>query len=267
MTRTLPAFASGRASASMRGFERRRIEVPGGALTLFFGDVVGSAAELEADAKLLSVDEMKRAERFVRAEDRNAFVSFRSALRRVLSLETGVVPEELELKCDRLGRPSLGHVVADGGRLDFNVSHTGCFLAIVISVTHEVGVDVEKLCHATRTVEIAPAFLTKNEEAMLHGGSSLDYLRVWTRKEALLKAVGTGLLVDPRQVSVQLEGTRAHVDSAHLTRLGVSASRGDGWSLTMPEMPDAVVCAIAYRLPKEQCQPPACDRSPLSKRA
>lgn len=153
------------------------------------------------DLALLDAAERQRAERFLRNSDRWRYVRAHAAMRRVLAAETGCQPDKLVFVVGKYGKPAL----ADGG-LNFNLSHSGDHAVLATSLDAEVGIDIE--VRATDIQGISRLVLTDRElesfSALPADGQEAAFLRAWTRKEALLKAVGSGLSVDPRSIEVGL---------------------------------------------------------------
>jgi 4'-phosphopantetheinyl transferase len=153
---------------------------------------VDAASEREGIA-ILDDEERARAERFSFERDRRRFVARRAFLRRVLAGYTGAAPASLRYHRSSFGKPEL--VAADG--LTFSTSHAAG-LAIVAVATHgEVGVDVERLRPMPDALDIARRFFAAAELEHLRSVPtsmrSRAFLRLWTRKEAYVKAVGRGL--------------------------------------------------------------------------
>ncbi|MEO3812458.1 4'-phosphopantetheinyl transferase superfamily protein [Sphaerisporangium sp. B11E5] len=148
---------------------------------------------------LLSPDERSRAGCFALAEDRHQYMVARAALRTVLGRVCRVHPRALRLATSRAGRPSLEPRDGPGTRpLDFNLSHSGDVALIALwRGTGRVGVDVE---HGSAQVDYAavarsmfPA-VEADRVAAARGEDRADrFLRLWTAKEAYLKARGVGI--------------------------------------------------------------------------
>lgn len=169
------------------------------AVTIWHIPLSGGAAT--GDLALLDDKERRRAERFLRDDDRWRYVRAHAAMRRILASETGRQPDNLAFLASEYGKPAL----ADAS-IHFNLSHSGDHAVLATSFEAEVGIDIES--HTTDTRRIANLVLTGRE---MEAFSSLPvlaqdaaFLRVWTRKEALLKAAGCGLALDPRRVEVGL---------------------------------------------------------------
>jgi 4'-phosphopantetheinyl transferase len=160
-----------------------------------------------ADVALLSAEETTRADRFAFERDRSSFVTTRAALRRLLAREVGIPPADLELEADAFGRPRLVESIRVAqSTLDFNVSHSGRLGAVVLSRSGRVGIDVEwhERMHSLREVE--PEVMGMREREMLQQLEGAEYARAflgcWTRKEAIVKAIGVGVQYPLRTIDI-----------------------------------------------------------------
>ncbi len=142
----------------------------------------------------LSDDELERAGRLLRAEDRRRFVCGRLALRRVLGAWLAVDPARLVFSYGEQGRPELASPSAG---ISFNVSHSGDIGLCAAGRGMKVGVDLEQLDRRTDFETLMRSFFTPAEAASVESLSPRDrwhrFLGLWTAKEALLKAWGRGL--------------------------------------------------------------------------
>ena len=82
----------------------------------------------------------------------------------------------------------------------FNISHAGDKVVVVFSENHSVGVDVEKITEIGS--ENLSVYFHHEERHSLEPYSNDAFFKIWTRKEALLKAIGIGILNGLNQVSV-----------------------------------------------------------------
>jgi 4'-phosphopantetheinyl transferase len=144
----------------------------------------------------LAADERDRANSFRFDRPRRRYVIVRSALRRLLGGYVGIAPSEVELTCDRNGKPRLADKHA-ASSLTFNLSHSGDLALIGFTTGCEVGVDVEQVREVSHLAQIARRFFHPLEtDAVLAApaaASNEAFLRCWTEKEAVLKAIGTGI--------------------------------------------------------------------------
>jgi 4'-phosphopantetheinyl transferase len=181
----------------------------------------------EADPRLLSAAEQARARRFAFARDRRRYVKSRVALRLLLAHRLDANPAELQLLEGPQGKP----FVPDAPHCRFNVSHSHGMGLIGISTgadaVVDVGVDVEMRHWASDFESIAGTILTPLElrqlRAMEAGRRCEALLYAWTRKEACVKAIGTGLYIPPASFATGFSGDcQIHIadqGTTHVLRL------------------------------------------------
>ncbi len=145
-------------------------------------------------AQILASDELARAERFLREPPRVEFVRSHVALRTILAAEVGTRPEKLRFATTPKGKPYLASPEVPA--LDFSLSHSGGLAIVGVSTGGRIGVDVERRT-VRNELEIARRWFAPEEVRWLEGLAEPDrqrrFLECWTRKEAYLKAVATGL--------------------------------------------------------------------------
>jgi 4'-phosphopantetheinyl transferase len=157
----------------------------------------GSADSEIPPVDILSELERNRANNYRREKDRVRFILAHAALRRILGSYVGRSPRDLTIATTKHGKPML--VRDDGGPdIRFNLSHSDALAAITVTVGRETGVDVESLQRQADFENIARHYFSPAERLALDGAPDLKkhlfFLRYWTRKEAVLKAVGMGLI-------------------------------------------------------------------------
>ena len=90
-----------------------------------------------------------------------------------------------------------GKAHVHGDLLHFNISHSGDALALAISRSQPLGVDLEHHRRPRRVIELSRRFFAPHEadamERLPEAERQIAFLRLWTRKEALVKAEGTGI--------------------------------------------------------------------------
>ncbi|MFD8720579.1 MULTISPECIES: 4'-phosphopantetheinyl transferase family protein [Streptomyces] len=157
------------------------------------------ASERDVPVGELDIEERRRAAAYRRQEDRQMYAAAHVGLRRVLSVYTGVAPQRLPLgrewceECEeRHGRPVL---VDLPGAPEFSLSHSHGLAMVAIARTR-VGVDVQVL-PSPSTVEACLSSLHPAEQQEITRLSEdrrqMAFARLWSRKEAYLKGLGTGL--------------------------------------------------------------------------
>jgi 4'-phosphopantetheinyl transferase len=155
-----------------------------------------SAAHRRRLERTLSADEGARAARLRRASDRHRFVVARGFLRDLLGRYLDVPPRELQLGRDAYGKPSLAAATGPTP-LHFNLSHSADLSFCAVSTDGSVGADVERIQTALDCEELASRFYSPRERSALSALPRAErthaFFACWTRKEAYLKARGTGL--------------------------------------------------------------------------
>ena len=142
---------------------------------------------------LLDDSERARAERFLFDEDRRRFVASHAALRVALGNATERDPRSLRFVTGPHGKPSLAEPASG---IQFNLSHSGARALIAIAVGRRVGVDIER-DRGVDELALASRFFSEAEAAAIAGTPPANrraaFFRIWTRKEAFVKAIGDGL--------------------------------------------------------------------------
>lgn len=155
-----------------------------------------SLATMAVTEQHLNVSERERAARFRFRQGRRNFVATRSTLRRLLGAALGVEPASVVLEIDVHGKPRLLAPPADTG-LRFNVSHAEDWALVALGRDRELGVDLELIRPLPNLRELAQRSLAPGEQHQLDNATAdneaREFLRHWTRKEAVLKAAGVGL--------------------------------------------------------------------------
>jgi len=147
-------------------------------------------------AAWLTDDERERQARFGAPTPRRLDLVARGLSRAVLSrLEPGIAPGEWRFLRDADGRPSLAPPF-DATGLHFNLAHTRGLVVLAVGGIAGIGVDVESMDKRVRT-ELATRYFSAAESADLSAlpvdARAARFLRLWTLKEAYLKATGQGI--------------------------------------------------------------------------
>jgi 4'-phosphopantetheinyl transferase len=169
-----------------------------------------SPDEVRCLRALLCAAEIERAARFRFERDRRRFIVARARLRQRLAARLGVPPAEVELAYGKNGKPCLKH-----NGWHFSVSHCEDVALFAFSKASAVGVDVEAIRPIREADTIAVQFFSPRENeayaALATHHKPLGFLQCWTRKEALVKAIGEGLSMPLHQFDVaHAPGWRLH---------------------------------------------------------
>jgi len=173
-------------------------------------DSVFDEARMASWRKLLSPEELRRADGFHGEGHRRDYVTAHVALRVVLGDCLGMEPSAVKLAVSPPAvrskiaaaptKPALSRTVCDadhGPDLRFNLSHTAGAALIAVAPGREVGVDIERNRPLEDLKAMAHTIFSEEELALWMKLPEADrraaFYRVWTRKEAYLKAIGLGL--------------------------------------------------------------------------
>jgi 4'-phosphopantetheinyl transferase len=133
---------------------------------------------------------------------RTAFLRRRALTRRVVAARLGVAPDAVEIGHDPRGAP---RILAPHCGLYLSVSGRDGFCALAIAGT-PVGVDIEPLAQDLKPpwtlLHPREAALLRSLDPDARGGA---FLRLWTAKEAYLKAWGEGFSREPSHVAIDLD--------------------------------------------------------------
>lgn len=184
-------------------------------------------------ATILSDEERQRMGRFHRAEDRTRYLQSHYALRRLLAEATGRQPQDLTFAEGPRGKPFL----AEAGSPGFSLSHSGGWATIAIAPGRQVGVDIETPAAGLDALALARTVLSPaeaNRLAQTPAAEQTDrFLRLWTAKEGVLKALGWGIADHLQDFTVDLGADRLGLQAV-ATRLGPALSKVQAFPLSVP---------------------------------
>jgi len=212
--------------------------IPPGQVHLWWARVSEAEPHLNRLRRTLNSDELERAARFRVEGAARRFVVARAMLRSLLGRVTGVDPADVVFAYGEHGKPRL----ADEGP-EFNASDSGDFVVVGLAST-AIGVDLEVVRLLGRRRRLARRICTDRELEALVAVPDDDrdaaILRLWTCKEAALKAVGTGLSGGVRNIEIDLRPDGP-------PRLHRLRGEVEGWTLLPATLSPEVVCSVVVR--------------------
>lgn len=145
---------------------------------------------MESYRELVSYEEKCRADKFIYFADAKVFVLAHAKLRECLSKELGIPMKNITLGRNKYGKPFL--TTSD---FDFNLSHTKNYFAIIVAKQKgiKVGVDIEEYKTVSNLEGIIKNYMHPKEIEIIRQKPNA-FFTFWTRKEALLKLLGLGLV-------------------------------------------------------------------------
>jgi 4'-phosphopantetheinyl transferase len=184
---------------------------------------------------LLSADELARAGRYLQQKDRERFITSRAALRILLGKYLKIPAAELVFHLGENKKP----FVKSNNNIDihYNVSHSGDYILIAVAGS-AVGADIEKINPEFSYIDILEQVFSLYEITHIqHSANPVEtFYRLWTRKEALLKATSKGIDDAIKQVSC--------LDGYHIVDIAVTGAPGH-WFITSFNVDNDYVGSIA----------------------
>ena len=152
----------------------------------------------------LAQGELARAQRLLRRPDRELFILAHAMLRDVLARYLRITPGAIMLSSGAQGKPRLAEL--HHSKLRFNLAHSGQAVLCGVAQGREIGVDIEASVPREDLRSIAAHFFAPDECAALAVRTVSEqaefFYLLWTRKEAYVKARGTGLNLPLHEFSV-----------------------------------------------------------------
>ena len=185
-------------------------------------------AAFDADALTANLcpTEKARAARFKVEKARAQFIITRAVLRQLLANYLGIAPRALAFTAGPRGKPALSSDWRQK-RIEFNVSHAADYALLALGLGNRLGVDIESVKRQVDYRALANRFFSAAEQAAFNklpaGAACAAFYRVWSRKEAFLKATGQGLADGLSGFSVPLGETSVQ------TRIRGTTDTGSDW--------------------------------------
>ena len=208
---------------------------------------------MTAARALLSATELERARRITHHEAWLQFVLTRGLLRLLLTHCTGRPPRSFAIDEDDGRAPCL---IDNPWPLHFNVSHGHEYAAVAVGHS-PLGIDIERMDADCDWETIAETCFHADEQMRLRLTPKADrlvtFFEIWTRKEAYLKGVGTGLSYDPAVFSTARHDGAVASQCAAPSALTwytqpIAAPAGYQGALASPFKQLSITCVDAARL-------------------
>ncbi len=195
--------------------------------------------ELPVYEKLLSPEELLRSRRFFKAEDRDRYIISRAILKQLSGLYINTAPESIEIVRDQNKKP----IIKDFEHLHFNISHSGNCVAFAFSGS-SVGIDVEFINNDFDYKPIAAICFTDSEINFAEESNKPadEFFKLWTRKEALLKATGEGLHDDMNKLNCLNDPFSSDITDTDY----------DSYRINTFEIAKNYIASIAYSYPEKK---------------
>jgi 4'-phosphopantetheinyl transferase len=201
-------------------------------------------ADLRRWLDMLDAEERERAARFWVDLDRREYIAAHALLRVMLTHYIGQPVQEWRFSIGEYGKPMITSLYG-GSDLDFNLAHTRGLVAAAITSQGRIGIDVERIDPAKSDTAIATDFFAPAELALLRRSPPADwphwFFRLWTLKEAYIKALGTGL-------NTRLQSFAFTFDPIRIALASDAGADARDWHFAMETVtPEHVLSVAAYR--------------------
>ena len=174
-------------------------------ISIYIFDITADIKNNFAYYEYLSLSEIERATRFKFEKDRNRFIISRSVLRKIIGELISLNPKLIKILTNEFGKPFLEGT--EYSNLKFNLSHSGDLIVYAFCLETDVGIDIEHIDYSINYIELAKSFFSADEisfslNSVYEKKNIENFYSIWTRKEAMLKSLGTGLLHDLKTIDV-----------------------------------------------------------------
>jgi 4'-phosphopantetheinyl transferase len=242
------------ARSNMQGSASARTAVKRAEVRIWWTFLDTSISSMNRLATVLMEDERVHAGTYHFPHDRWRFAASRAFLRYILAVYPDMLPAELRLTYEPYGNPFV-QPSCTTTPVTFSLARAGQLCTVAVSSGQAVGVDVKRVLPRDRLERMVEAHFSSIEQAIfraLPDAVGLDtFYSGWTRKEACLKASGTGLSIPPREIEVALTSEQP---------VQVLVPRGPGshplpCALCPQELAPGYACAVAIEgdLPRLAC--------------
>ncbi|MCB0764571.1 MAG: 4'-phosphopantetheinyl transferase superfamily protein [Flavobacteriales bacterium] len=195
---------------------------------LWYTTLHAAHAYLQRYRSLLDDAECERAARFRSEQDRDRYVIGHGMLRELLGLHLGEDPTEVRMERGPYGKPYI-----PGHPLHFNLSDTKDAVLIAITRNEEVGADIETMTRTVDHAAVSEHYFTPEEIEDIRAAteSKRRFLELWTRKEAVLKASGIGIMEDLRVLRVNGARNENWITHREFMRMAAPAYHVQGFHI------------------------------------
>ena len=213
----------------MNNFNRSKLILPENEVHLWFTKPQDchNADLLERYKSLLTKEETEKQQRYVFEKDRHDALVTRAFIRDLLSYYIEIPPTDWLFSKAEKGKPEI---IDPKIPLRFNISHTKNLIICAVTLSKDIGCDVEHAERRTDVLAIADRFFSKLESAELFSLPESDqrqrFFDYWTLKESYIKAWGEGLAIPLSDFSFHIGSSKKPYQNNNI-KLSFSENRDD----------------------------------------
>lgn len=191
---------------------------------------------------LLSDDERKKIEQYKFPNDRKRAGESFLYCRLIISNYINTNPRMIVFNKASFGKPKIFEPNNSG--IQFNYSNTEGKFLFALSNKSEIGIDIEFIKALTDVDSLSEKYFSNDEFSFYKALPTYElklnfFYRIWTRKEALLKGLGTGINDEMKNISVILN------DSPNKSELNIKFNN-QIWQIEDLQLQDNFIGSIAY---------------------
>lgn len=158
--------------------------------------------------KILSEEEIIRANKFYFEADKERYIHSRVILRLLLNTYTKIPVKDISFIQNEFGKPGL-QTSLNGNQLNFNISHSKNVFCLAFCRNESIGIDVEIIKPVSDYIQIAKRYFSDFETEQLKMLPVKDrpegFYSCWTSKEAVIKLIGKGLSVPLKDFDTKIK--------------------------------------------------------------
>lgn len=196
----------------------------------------------EVPASFLSPEELQYFRQITNEKRKSEYLQSRFSLKALLAKKLSLSPTEIHFHKMSEGKPVLS---LPSSKIDFNLSHSGEFYAIVLSENGQVGVDIEKIRAPEHLEQIAMRFFSVEEAALIQQEQnpkkqSEIFSKFWSGKEALIKTVGGGVFKNVHDIEIDSRSWK-------IKKLPLDFGDLSLWRLSFFENIEGYICSVSFK--------------------
>jgi len=186
-------------------------------LMVYYGLTESFVNKLPVFYEYLSDHEKSKADRFKYVSDYRCYVSVHALLRIELSKILKVKPKSLKIEESENGKPIIPDI-----DLPISLSRTKNLFAFVVGHSNQyLGIDIEQIKPEIDFINISRNYFSIKEQQLILSYTNAEdqkrtFFELWTRKEALLKAIGIGLNAELSKVQVLEGGNTVDIEGVEI---------------------------------------------------
>ncbi len=156
---------------------------------------------------ILPDNEQKMVDKYRTGMIRKRQIISKGLVRLLISRYMNLNPNEIKFYYNEFGKPFVSPD-SDRDNIFFNLSHSDNIAVFIFSKKRKIGIDVEKIKELADMEGIVRLCFSESEKKWFNELPSTKkeemFYKIWTSKEAYMKAIGKGFSFSPKRISLEL---------------------------------------------------------------